>query len=110
MPLPGRSKNQVDLYGKQLVKNQYVPHSTEDLPTFLKGVGRFIGRPVVNEVEAGPTEAITWFSHVRSPFTEQMNREDHDEALVLKHLSEQTGLTFTREMKPIRILFIERAK
>ena len=54
VPLPGRSKNQVDLYGLQLVKNQYVPHSTEDLPAFLKWVGRFIGRPVVNEVEAGP--------------------------------------------------------
>ena len=39
-----------------------------------------------------------------------MNREDHDEALVLKHLSEQTELKFTREMKPIRVLFIERAK
>jgi hypothetical protein len=39
-----------------------------------------------------------------------MQREDHDEALVLQHLQEQTGLTFTREKKPIRVLFIERAK
>jgi hypothetical protein len=39
-----------------------------------------------------------------------MRREDHDEALVLQHLQEQTGLTFARERKPIRILFIERAR
>jgi hypothetical protein len=29
--------------------------------------------------------------------------------LVLKHLRDQTGLTFAREKRPIRILFVERA-
>jgi hypothetical protein len=110
MPLPGRSKNEVDLYGKQLQRNKNADSGTGDLPAFLKWVGRFIGRPVVNEVEAPPKEPIVWFNHVRSPFTERMLREDHDEALVLQHIHEQTGLTFTRKMKPIPVLFVERAK
>lgn len=70
----------------------------------------WIERPVVGELEAPPKEEIEWYYNARSPFTEQMRREDHDEALVLKHLQEQTGLTFTLERKTIRILFIERAK
>ncbi len=110
MPLPGRSKNEIDLYGKQLVKNEAPRSGSGDLPKFLKWVGGFIGRPVVDEVQAPPKEPISWFTHVRSPFTERMRREDHDEAQVLQHLHEQTGLIFTREMKPIRILFVERAE
>jgi hypothetical protein len=39
-----------------------------------------------------------------------LQREAHDEAAVLQHLHEQTGLSFTRENKPVRILFVERAK
>jgi hypothetical protein len=109
MPSPGRSRNEIDVYGKQLVKDAAVP-STGEFPTFLKRVGGFIGRPVLNEVEAPPREPISWFTHFRSPFTERMKREDHDETLVLQHVHEQTGLTFTREMKPIRILFIVRPR
>lgn len=110
LPLPGRSKNEIDLYGHQLVKNKNATSGTGDLPNFLKSVGGFIGRPVVNEVETPPKEPISWFNHVRSPFTERMRQEDHDEALVLQHIQEQTGLTFRREMKPIRVMFIERAE
>jgi hypothetical protein len=64
---------------------------------------------VVNEVEAPPTDVI-WHQHARRPSTEQTQREDHDETLVLQHLHEQTGLTFTREKKAIRALFVERPK
>jgi hypothetical protein len=64
---------------------------------------------VVNEVEAPPTVVI-WHQHARRPSTEQTQREDHDETLVLQHLHEQTGLTFTREKKAIRALFVERPK
>ena len=79
-------------------------------PTFLKWAGEWIDRPLVSDVEAPPTENIEWYYNARSPFTEQMQREDHDETLVLQHLHEQTGLTFTREKKPIRVLLFERPK
>jgi len=110
-PVAGRSKNQVEIYGKQIVPNDGgAGRGGGKFPEFLKWVAEWIERPVVSEVETPPQEEIEWFCNARSPFTEQMRREDHDEALVLKHLQEQTGLSFTREKKPIRVLFIERAK
>ncbi|MFI5457046.1 MAG: hypothetical protein ACHRXM_16495 [Isosphaerales bacterium] len=110
-PVAGRSKNQVEIYGKQIVPNGGgAGGGTGKFPEFLKWVAEWIERPVVSEVEAPPNESIEWFYNARSPFTQQMKREDHDESLVLQHLQEQTGLTFTREKKPIRVLFIERAK
>jgi hypothetical protein len=105
--LKGRAKNEIEIYAKQIVP---AGGGTGRFSMFLKWVGEWIGRPVVSDVEAPPKEPITWTYNRRSPFTEQMRREDHDEALVLQHLHEQTGLTFTRERRPIRILFIERAK
>ncbi len=62
----------------------------------------------MNEVETPPKANISWHSNERDPSTEQTRREDRDEAMVLKHLQEQTGLTFTREKRPMRILFVER--
>ena len=110
-PVTGRSKNQVEIYGKQIVPNGGgAGGGSGTFPEFLKWVGNWIERPVVSEVKTPPRESLEWYYNARSPFTEQMRREDHDEALVLHHLQEQTGLTYTRERKPIRVLFIERAK
>ncbi len=110
-PVAGRSRNQVEIYGKQIVPGGGgAGGGSGKFPEFLKWVSDWIERPVVGELEAPPKEEIEWYYNARSPFTEQMRREDHDEALVLKHLQEQTGLTFTLERKTIRILFIERAK
>jgi hypothetical protein len=107
----GRGTNEIEIYGKQVVPGGGgAGGGTGEFSTFLRWVGEWIGRPVLSEVEAPPKGQITWYYNARSPFTEQMRREDHDEALVLQHLQAQTGLTFTRERKPIRILFIERAR
>jgi len=106
-PLPGRSENQVDLYGKRLLPDgDDLAGGAGIFPAFLERVGQWIHRPVVNEVEVPPKERICWFNHG----TEATRREDHDESLVLQHLREQTGLTFTRERRRIRVLFIERAQ
>jgi hypothetical protein len=109
-PLPGRAKNRIDIYSIGLVKNSGAGGGTADFSEFIHAVAGWISRPVISEVEFAPKESITWRYHARSPFTEQMRREDHNEALVLEHLQEQTGLTFTREKKPIRVLFVERPK
>jgi hypothetical protein len=110
-PLEGRAADAIEIYGKEVVPGGGgAGGGTGDFAKFLKWVGEWIGRPVVSEVEAPPKGRITWYYNQRHPFTEQMRREDHEEASVLRHLQEQTGLTFTRERRPIRILFIERAK
>lgn len=110
-PVAGRSKNQVEIYGKQIVPGGGgAGGGTGKFGEFLKWVGEWIERPVVSEVEAPPKGNIEWFYNARSPFTRAMRQEDHDEVLVLKHLKEQTGLSYTRERKKIRILFVERPK
>jgi hypothetical protein len=109
-PLSGRSDNQIEIYGKQLGDRETGGGGAGQFQDFLRWVGAWIERPVVNEVEGPPKGNVGWHYNARSPFTEKERREDHDEKLVLQHLHEQTGLTFTRERRPIRILFIERAK
>ena len=110
-PLKDRAPNEIEIYGKQVVPGGGgAGGGTGEFSTFLKWVGEWIGRPVVSEVEAPPKGQITWYYNQRDLSTEQTRREDHDEALVLQHLQEQMGLTYTRERKPIRVLFVEQAK
>ena len=107
-PVAGRSKNQVEIYAKKMVANgRGEGGGNGTFREFLTDVGEYIERPVVSEVEAAP-ESIEWVLNGRTQYTEQERQEDHDEGLVLQHLSEQTGLTFTRERKTKRVLFAER--
>jgi hypothetical protein len=106
-PLPGYSKDHVEIYGRKLSPNG--GGGSGDFAQFLKWVGEWIGRPIVNEVESPPTGTIGWRYNQSQPFTERMQLEDHDEILVLQHLREQTGLTFAREKRPVRILLVEQA-
>jgi hypothetical protein len=110
-PVAGRAKNHVEIFGKQIVEGGGgAGGGSGDFLEFLKWVGEWIGRPVVSEVKFIPKAHIQWSYNGRSPSTEETSREDHDETLVLRHLQEQTGLTYTRERKTIRILFVERPK
>lgn len=110
-PVKGRDKNQVEIYGKQIVPDGGgAGGGSGTYDEFLKWVGEWIERPVVSEVDPKPKGSFAWFYNARSPFTEQMRKEDHDEGLVLQHLQEQTGLIFTRGKRVIPILFIEEAK
>ncbi len=109
-PLPGRSDNAIEIYGTYLDTKGTGGGGSGKFPEFLRWVGEWIERPVVSEVEAPPKENVGWHYNRHSPFTEEAKREDHDEVSVLKHLEEQTGFTFTREKKPIRVLFVEWPK
>ena len=102
-PLPQRPKNLIEIYGTELVEDKR-GGGTGNFPTFLKWLSADIDRPVVNVVEVQPDEQITWYDNKPTPYP------DHDRPLVLYHLQQQTGLTFTREKKPIRVLFVERPK
>jgi hypothetical protein len=102
-PLPQRPENLIEIYGKELVDSK-VGGGSGNLPMFLKWVSAGIERPIVNEVQAPPKAQISWYDNIPIPFT------NDDKALVLYHLQQQTGLTFTHEKKPIRVLFVERPK
>jgi hypothetical protein len=110
-PVAGRAKDEIEIYARQIVPGGGgAGGGSGTYSEFLKWVGDWIERPVVSEVQPPPQNQFSWFYNARSPFTEQTRREDHDETLVMKHLQEQTGLAFTRERRPIRVLFIERAR
>jgi hypothetical protein len=51
---------------------------------------------------------LSWRLHERSPSTDDTRDEDHDPNLVLPNITAQTGLVFTLEKRPVRILFVEQ--
>ena len=110
-PIGDRTNNQIEIYGKQIVKGGGGHGGgSGKFPEFLKWVGSWIETPVVSEVADPPNEMLSWSYNGRNPATAKERQEDHDETLVLKHLEEQTGLTYTIEHRDIRVLFVDKAK
>jgi hypothetical protein len=107
-PLPGHDRVEVEIYARRLNLGDGGDRHWENFPGLLDKLALWIGRRIINEVESPPNELLLCRWNERRPSTEQTRREDHDETPVLKHLEEQSGLTFTRERRPIRILFVER--
>lgn len=109
-PIAGRAKDEVEIYGKKIVPaGGGAGGGSGTYSEFLKWVGEWIERPIVSEVRPSPPNRLSWFYNSTGKH-EGKRREDRDEALVLQHVHEQTGLAFARERRPIRILFIEKAK
>jgi uncharacterized protein (TIGR03435 family) len=120
-PLPGQegkgkliltdetiTTDEIQIFGTDLVPNSGAGGGTGEFEEFLGWLGRWIGTPIVSEVDKAPTKQLSWHLHERSPSTEQSRSEDHDAILVLGNITLQTGLTFTLEKRPVRILFVER--
>jgi RNA polymerase sigma factor (sigma-70 family) len=114
-PLPGKDENHIELYA---IEHQ----SPEDggsqggatFPDFLRHLGGFINRRLVNEVEGAP-KTVTFHDTIRSPSFKDPTTgvdtyaEDTDPEKVLKNVAAQTGLTFTTEKRKVRVLFVEKA-
>jgi RNA polymerase sigma factor (sigma-70 family) len=82
-----------------------------DFSEFLNCVGEFIGRQVIDGGADLPNApSFRWRYYERSKATEEERRVDRNERLVLKHLTEQTSLTFTEETRRVRVLLVERAE
>jgi hypothetical protein len=122
-PLPGQegkgkliltdetvTTDEIQIFGTELVPNGGAGGGTGEFEEFLGWLGRWIGKPIVSEVDLKPTNQVSWHLHERSPSTEQTRDEDHDAILVLGNITLQTGLTFTLEKRPVRILFVERSE
>ena len=75
---------------------------------FLQWTGRFIGKPIIGgRIEGTPEGKMEWHPNLLSPIPGRERPDDHDPASVLQHLTEQTGLTFTEEVRTMRVLFLE---
>jgi hypothetical protein len=108
-PLAGQG-NSIAIYGKTAPGE---PDSrgggggSGDFDELLLEVGRRINRRIVSEVSTPPRRTLSWRFIGRGVFTQQQFAEDRDPQLVLKHLSEQTGLTFREEARTVRVLHVE---
>ena len=82
--------------------------SGADFPNLLSELGLFIGRRVVDEVESRPKRRLDW--QIVDCNIEKANDPEDRRELVLKHLVEQTGLTFREERRAVRVLHVERTE
>jgi hypothetical protein len=78
-----------------LGKNEDGP--TGGLDEFLRDVGNYIDRRIINDV-ATPPKRVLWWNQLQNP----QGAPSAD--LVLKHITEQTGLTFREERRKVRVL------
>jgi hypothetical protein len=79
-----------------------------DFKECLNWVGRWIGTPIVNEV-TDPPEAVTWRLQADLRRKNQPGKnEDQDPALVLANFERQTGIHFSKEKRPVKILVVEK--
>jgi hypothetical protein len=102
-------RDSIDIYGATLNENG---GGSGKFAEFLDWTGNFMEpkRRIVNEVDEAPKGDISWSLNARDSFTEVERLADHEAAAVLKHLEEQTGLTFTPAKRKVRTLFVEAGK
>jgi Protein of unknown function (DUF3738) len=108
--VPILAGDRIQIYGRRLNKGEAGGGGDGMFPNFLEALRDWINRPILDETEAPPKGNIGWGFNERSPFAERRQRDDNEESLVLQQLREQTGLEFRIERRPMRVLFLERAK
>lgn len=106
-------QKQIEIYGKRLNTNRSRGGGgSGNVDEFLEWVGMWIEEPVIGELDTPSKEYFRW--HYNDGRDKEGTEEDRlqakDPELVLKHVTEQTGLTFKKEKRKVRTLFIERKK
>jgi hypothetical protein len=103
----------VQIYGKEL---NFGPirggGGHGGLTEFLDAVGEWIDARVIRDNVANPPQRLTWQYHLAphtfgQPTSDAELRADRDPALVLHNVEVQTALKFTKETRPVRMLFVE---
>ena len=102
--------DEIEIFGTTLVPNSGAGGGTGEFTEFLSWLGNWIGTPILSEADTLPKNQLTWNLHERSPSTNQSRMEDRDALLVLGNITQQTGITFTKEERSVRILFVERVE
>lgn len=111
-PLPGLKdipSDEIEIYGSQpredpgrLGEGCWSGSFTE----FLREVGDYVGLPVVSDAR-GPIGRIGWLEGPLPLGVLRGQLPDGEIALVLQHLSEQTGLSLKEEERQVRILYVD---
>jgi RNA polymerase sigma factor (sigma-70 family) len=72
-------------------------------------IGEWIKKPVIIEASGAP-KMTNWHLNGGRNGSVEDGKRAHDPALVCKHMEEQTGLTWTKETRDVKKLFIEYVK
>ncbi|MDB5306576.1 MAG: sigma-70 family polymerase sigma factor [Gemmataceae bacterium] len=107
-PREGREKYTIDVFSRRPIPDTRAGGGSGDLTRFLVGIESFTRRRLVNEVGQLPKDTLTWYFHLRSPFTAEERAEDTDPEAVFRTVAAQTGLTFETEKRKVRVLFVEK--
>jgi RNA polymerase sigma factor (sigma-70 family) len=81
--------------------------SGKSFSDLLSDVSQFIGRRVINEAEKGPK---THFDYCITDGWAKKKLSPEERALTLKHLANQTDLSFTEENRKVRVLRVEKGE
>lgn len=112
-PMPGYEDHYYDavqIYGSTPRKDPRIGGGGEEtFADFLHKLSGYIGSHIVGEVANAPVKITYLFGpRPRNAEGRSMLRLPEEEVqLVLKHVSEQTGLTFRHEKRKVQILFVE---
>ena len=68
-------------------------------------LGEYVGRQVIADDAVSPPSRFVYYRLRRDRST-----DPGDEEAVMKKVSEQTGLTFARERRDVRMLWVEKAE
>ena len=103
-PLPHEFDNCLALYiGTR--NGSGVGHTAGSLSDLLGDVGEMLNTKVINETTP-PDKQLVWHEYVEP---NELKTADQREEL-LKHISEQSGITFTKERRPVEVWFAQSAK
>jgi len=109
-PSGGQEAAPVLIYGKEppppVNQAKLTVSGSGGWDTLLDRMGLYVGRQVVrDDPDVLPQRATTYFAVRRDRTT-----DPGDEDAVIMKVSEQTGLTFTREQRSVRVLWVEKAE
>lgn len=94
----------IELYGEKLNEDLRAGGGgCGNFEEFLKWIGMYIGRYVISNVNSPPPDEILLCCH-----DNDRHKGANEDELVLKHLTEQTGLRFREEIHTVRVLFVEQ--
>lgn len=115
-PLSGRKEYDVEFNADQRLSADTTFSAQGKFDEFLTRMGEYVGTRVVNEVPNPPGKVIRWhylsdLSTPKAPGAGPAARESKpDPEGVLKSVSAQTGLTFERAKRKVRVISITEDK
>jgi len=102
----------IELYGMQMNQNMAGGGGgSGSVLDFGKWLGEWVNQDVVIEASGMPEHLrLSW--HLNDAFDrgDDIAAKAHDRELVLKHITEQTGLTWTEETRIVEHLFISNGQ